>query len=75
MTGKQKGKAEKKEARKARRQEASENTVSSTRRAPPTQEELAGVGAYIDTGYIPLLAPPPPKHTVRGSLGPSQNVN
>lgn len=48
--GKQKDKLEKKEARKAKKQEAGETGLASTRRAPPTQEELAGVGAYFQTG-------------------------
>ena len=48
VTGKKKGKAEKKEARKARKQDAADSS-STARRQPPTVDELARVGAHFDT--------------------------
>lgn len=48
-TGKKKGKAEKKELRKARRAEAAADSSAGTKRLPPTVEELLRVGAHIDS--------------------------
>lgn len=45
--GARKGKADKKEARKARKQAAQEEEEAGLRRGAPTPEELARVGAHI----------------------------
>ena len=50
FAGKKKEKADKKEARKARKQGGSDAATAGLRRAPPTREELALVGAHVDTG-------------------------
>jgi hypothetical protein len=50
FVGKKRDKADKKEARKAKKQGSADGATSSLRRAPPTQEELARVGAHVDLG-------------------------
>ena len=45
--GSKKGPGEKKEARKAKKQAADEQEQAGIRRAPPTAEELAKVGAFV----------------------------
>ena len=62
--GKQKDKAEKKEARKAKKQEAGGAGAESSRRAPPTAAELAGVGAYVQTGCAHTLVLLPHLHNI-----------
>ena len=52
--GKKKGKAEKKEARKTRKQEQGDSG-GGVRRAPPTAAELATVGAHLDPRSASLL--------------------
>lgn len=47
--GSKKGQADKKEARKAKKQAADEQEQAGIRRAAPTLEELAKVGAHVST--------------------------